>query len=118
MLDNCLYGRGLQAANGRGTPGTCREWHQENLAGFTPFQRYLYDNGLFDDVIRPALSPDDEILEPSDHCSDVGASIASAIGSTMARSRTALVTIIKMMRHQRCHTTTASILAVKTVLEW
>jgi hypothetical protein len=28
----------------------------------TPFERYLFDNGLFDDVIRPEITADDVIL--------------------------------------------------------
>ena len=48
------------------------QWDQENRASMTPFQRYLFDNGLFDDVIRPEFSESDVILEPADHCSDVG----------------------------------------------
>jgi hypothetical protein len=31
------------------------KWNQENLASMTPFERYLFDNGLFDDVIRPEI---------------------------------------------------------------
>ena len=26
------------------------KWDQDNLASMTPFERYLFDNGLFDDV--------------------------------------------------------------------
>jgi hypothetical protein len=37
-----------------------------------PFERYLYDNGLFDDVIRPEITVEDVILETDDHCIDVG----------------------------------------------
>jgi hypothetical protein len=48
------------------------KWNQENLARMTPFERYLFDNGLFDDVIRPEMTADDVILEPGDHCIDVG----------------------------------------------
>jgi hypothetical protein len=38
----------------------------------TPFERYLYDNGLFDDVIRPEIVPEDVILEPTDLCIGFG----------------------------------------------
>lgn len=38
----------------------------------TPFERYLYDNGLFDDVIRPEITAECVVLEPADLCTDVG----------------------------------------------
>nr|AOS95175.1 hypothetical protein [uncultured bacterium] len=48
------------------------ELDQENLASMTPFERYLYDNGLFDDVIRPEITVEDVVIERSDLCADVG----------------------------------------------
>jgi hypothetical protein len=48
------------------------KWQKENLASMTPFERYLFDNRLFDDVIRPEITAGDVILEPDDHCIDVG----------------------------------------------
>ncbi len=48
------------------------QWAEEDRAAMTRFQRYLFDNGLFDDLIRPELSEDDVILEPADHCIDIG----------------------------------------------
>lgn len=48
------------------------KWNQENLASMTPFERYLYEKGLFDDVIRPEITADDVVLEPVDLCIDVG----------------------------------------------
>ena len=48
------------------------EWQQENLASMNPFERYLYENGLFDDVIRPEITAEDVVLEPVDLCTDVG----------------------------------------------
>jgi hypothetical protein len=53
------------------------QWNQENLASMNPFERYLFDNGLFDDVIRPEITTDDVILEPGDHCSDAGCRFAN-----------------------------------------
>lgn len=41
------------------------QWDQENLASMNPFERYLYGNGLFDDVIRPEITAEDVILEPN-----------------------------------------------------
>ena len=38
----------------------------------TPFERYLYDNGLFDDVIRPEITAEGVVLEPADLCTDIG----------------------------------------------
>ena len=38
----------------------------------TPFERYLYEKGLFDVVIRPEITADDVVLEPVDLCIDVG----------------------------------------------
>jgi post-segregation antitoxin (ccd killing protein) len=32
------------------------KWQEDNLASMTPFERYLYRNGLFDDVIRPEIT--------------------------------------------------------------
>jgi hypothetical protein len=57
---------------GRERRSLLEKWNQENLASMTPFERYLFDNGLFDDVIRPEITADDVILEPGDHCIDVG----------------------------------------------
>jgi hypothetical protein len=48
------------------------QWAKADRESMTPFQRYLFDNGLLDDVLRPELSEDDVILEPTNHCSDVG----------------------------------------------
>ena len=48
------------------------KWNQENLASMTPFERYLFYRGLLDDVIRPEITAEDVILEPDDHCIDVG----------------------------------------------
>jgi len=48
------------------------KWDQENLASMTPFERYLFYRGLLDDVIRPEITAEDVILEPDDHCIDVG----------------------------------------------
>jgi hypothetical protein len=48
------------------------KWDQENLASMTPFERYLFDNGLFDDVIRPEIATDDVVLDPGDYCLDLG----------------------------------------------
>jgi hypothetical protein len=48
------------------------EWQQDNLASMNPFERYLYDNGLFDDVIRPEITAEDVILEPQDLCINLG----------------------------------------------
>ena len=45
---------------------------QDNLASMTPFERYLYHNGLFDDRIRPEITAEDVVLEPADLCTDVG----------------------------------------------
>jgi hypothetical protein len=45
---------------------------EEILASMTPFERYLYDNGLFDDVIRPEITAEDVALEPVDLCIDFG----------------------------------------------
>jgi len=47
-------------------------FEEETLASMTPFERYLYDNGLFDDVIRPEITAEDEVMEPVDLCTDVG----------------------------------------------
>ena len=47
-------------------------FEEETLASMTPFERYLYDNGLFDDVIRPEITAGDVVLEPDDFCIDVG----------------------------------------------
>ena len=48
------------------------KWDQENLASMTPFERYLFDNGLFDDVIRPVITAEDVILDPENHCDAAG----------------------------------------------
>ncbi len=37
------------------------ELERENLAKIAPFERYLYSNGLFDDVIRPEITADDVV---------------------------------------------------------
>jgi|SRR5580658_3849991 hypothetical protein len=46
------------------------KWNQENLASMTPFERYLYDTGQFDDVVRKEISADDVFTEPTDLCGD------------------------------------------------
>jgi hypothetical protein len=56
------------------------QWQEDNLASMNPFERYLYDNGLLDDRIRPEITTEDVILEPTDL---VPASTVSAIGSAM-----------------------------------
>ena len=48
------------------------KWDQENLASMSPFERYLYDNGQLDDVIRPELTAADVVIEPDDYCIDLG----------------------------------------------
>jgi hypothetical protein len=53
---------------------------QETLYEMTPFQRFLHDNGLVDDVIKPELSPDDTLLEPADLCADSELGCAYCIG--------------------------------------
>lgn len=45
---------------------------QEIIESMTPFERYLYHQGLFDDVIRPEITAEDVILEPQDLCIDFG----------------------------------------------
>lgn len=35
-----------------------------------PFELYLYENGLFDDVIAPAITEAHAVIEPGDHCPD------------------------------------------------
>jgi hypothetical protein len=32
------------------------QWQQDNLASMNPFERYLYDNGLFGDVVRREIT--------------------------------------------------------------
>lgn len=49
-----------------------KQWEEDNLARMTPFERYLRDQGLFDDVIRPEITAEDVMVEPADHCVDVG----------------------------------------------
>jgi hypothetical protein len=44
------------------------KWDEENLARMTPFERYLYDNGLFHDEIREPITSEDVVVEPHDHC--------------------------------------------------
>jgi hypothetical protein len=46
-------------------------FEEETLASLTPFERYLRNNGLFDDVIRPETTPEDVVLEPVDLCIDL-----------------------------------------------
>jgi len=48
------------------------ELERENLATMSPFERYRYDNGLFDDVIRREITADDVVQEPQDLCVDLG----------------------------------------------
>ncbi|HTF68795.1 MAG TPA: hypothetical protein VK638_39560 [Edaphobacter sp.] len=48
------------------------ELDRENLASMTPFERHLYNNGLFDDIIRPEITAEDVVLEPQDLCIDLG----------------------------------------------
>jgi hypothetical protein len=48
------------------------EWDRENLASMTPFERYLYSNGLSDDVIRPEITGEDVVLERQDLRIDFG----------------------------------------------
>jgi hypothetical protein len=48
------------------------KWDQENLARLTPFERYLFRNGIFDNVIRPEITAADVVIEPHDGCSALG----------------------------------------------
>jgi hypothetical protein len=48
------------------------KWDQENLARLTPFERYLFRNGLFDGVIHPEINAADVVIEPHDGCSARG----------------------------------------------
>jgi len=44
---------------------------EESYARMSPFERYLFDNGLFDDVFYPPIFESDTILEPADICSEL-----------------------------------------------
>jgi len=46
--------------------------YDEDFARMTPFERYLFDTGQFDEVIRPVISDDDVFTEPCDLCLDAG----------------------------------------------
>jgi hypothetical protein len=48
------------------------EWNKQNLESMTPFERHLFEMGLLDDVIRPVVTAEDEIVEPVDLCTDLG----------------------------------------------
>jgi len=84
------------------------QWAKEDRESMTPFQRYLFDNGLFDDVIRPELSEDDVILEPADHCSEVGC--GDCIGYWKHDGKVSFCTAIitKTMKTAMSRTTIAS----------
>lgn len=47
-----------------------RRQDEEAYERMTPFERYLFDNGLFDDVVRPPIFESDTVLEPADLCSN------------------------------------------------
>jgi hypothetical protein len=60
------------------------QWQQDNLVSMTPSERYLYNNGLFDDVIRPKITAEDVVLEQT-FASISAMRNVSDIGSEMGR---------------------------------